>query len=471
MRRVDSHLYNVNVNPRCITDSPDIYHALTSGALAPARSEMIESSKDLSVEVKLVETLFPLAIGSQDATVGELAGVQLGGAQLGWEEAPLIVATFTALSVKDLLRFRTSIFLVHPDPVLGTLAQDLGHLWLRDIAHLSAALALEPFDEPWRATAGGLSALMRRRLAQAAPGRAEAESSQSLRLGESNGRLFLESSIEHGGQKAQRTASFSVEHMAAALEAHEGRNSRELLGMPKVEDAEPERVLEVLFGPKRSLSDPASKVALREYDLPLPKESFCGSASRAAAEAQSIGFPVRVTLASPDLRASDHPELEQPHVSSASAVRQAFRALTEVASDIAPSSRVIGVNVAASAIPKALLWFRLSALAQDRVVAHLGFADPHGMASEDRVAVLVPVDADRIRARFRRLKGASLVSDAVIEDELVDLLYRASVFVADFRTEVQRLELGRVAIYESSVEIIECTVHISDAFERTVARL
>ena len=96
-------------------------------------------------------------------------------------------------------------------------------------------------------------------------------------------------------------------------------------------------VLDVIFGPARALSDPASKAALAYYDLPLPIEELCTSASRAAAEAQRIGFPVRVALASPDLRIWEHPDLAVDGVDSATHTRDPFRQIMTLAKACAPS--------------------------------------------------------------------------------------------------------------------------------------
>ena len=77
----------------------------------------------------------------------------------------------------------------------------------------------------------------------------------------------------------------------AALRAAEPPNARP----SSIVDGVDERaVMDVIFGPPRALSDPASKAALAPYGVPFPLEELCTSPSRAAAEAQRIGFPVRV---------------------------------------------------------------------------------------------------------------------------------------------------------------------------------
>src|SRR5690606_21721516 len=105
---------------------------------------------------------------------------------------------------------------------------------------------------------------------------------------------------------------------------------------------------DVLFGPPRVLSDPASKAAPLPFGLPMPQEELCASPSRAAAEAGRIGFPVRISLASPDLRVWDHPDLSVDGVDNAARVRDVYRQLTSIAAERAPEARVLGVTVTAT---------------------------------------------------------------------------------------------------------------------------
>ena len=89
----------------------------------------------------------------------------------------------------------------------------------------------------------------------------------------------------------------SARDLALALAALRAADRQSARIESDVDDVDERAVLDVLFGPRRALSDPASKLALVPYGLPVPVEELCASASRAAAEATRIGYPVRIALA------------------------------------------------------------------------------------------------------------------------------------------------------------------------------
>lgn len=239
-------------------------------------------------------------------------------------------------------------------------------------------------------------------------------------------------------------------------------------------------VLDVIFGPRRALSDPASKSALAPYGIPLPVEELCGSASRAAAEATRIGYPVRISLASPDLRIWDHPDLSVDMVDNAAGVRDTFRQLfaaAEARFASAPqpnrNGRVLGVLVSATSEPLAELGIRATALPHRRVAIRLGFADPHGRAARDETATVLPAEQAVIERALRRLSGADLLLDTTPAqrkarvDNIADLLQRVAAFVNDRREQISSVELRPLAVLiDGSVEVREACVSVSDWFER-----
>jgi acetyltransferase len=239
-------------------------------------------------------------------------------------------------------------------------------------------------------------------------------------------------------------------------------------------------VLDVIFGPRRALSDPASKSALAPYGIPLPVEELCGSASRAAAEATRIGYPVRISLASPDLRIWDHPDLSVDMVDSAAGVRDTFRQLFASAEarfastdQLTKSGRILGVVVSATSEPLAELGIRATALPQRRVAIRLGFADAHGRAARDETATVLPAEQAVIERALRRLSGSALLLDTspaqrkARVDNIADLLQRVAAFVNDRRDQISSVELRPVAVLiDGSVEVREACVSVTDWFER-----
>lgn len=238
-------------------------------------------------------------------------------------------------------------------------------------------------------------------------------------------------------------------------------------------------VMDAIFGPERALSDPASKKALEHYGIPLPDEELCGSASRAASEATRIGYPVRISLASPDLRIWDHPDLCVDMVDNAARVRDTFRQLIAAAearfaaNPARGAGRILGVVVSATHQPLAELGVTATALPHRRVAIRLGFADPHGRAARDETATILPAEQAVIERALRRLAGAALLLDtSPVQrkercDNIADLLQRIAAFVNDQREQVSRVELRPLAVlFDGTVEVRQACVSVSDWFER-----
>lgn len=376
----------------------------------------------------------------------------------------------------------------HSAARLSAVAGDLGITAVTDIAPLVAALRLlqEGAEHPWAASLRTLPE----------PDRARMRIAQTE--GARSGASFV--SGEHGAiayEPRSGTAAFAVgraSDVAAAVAALRDTDRSALRIEASVDGVDDKAVLDVLFGPRRALSDPASKSALMPYGIPLPTEELCASASRAAVEAGRIGFPVRISLASPDLRVWDHADLSVDMVDNAARVRDTFRQLMGLAKSrltkpaaststpsmtLRPASsddvidRVLGVMVTATAESRAWLGARAWPLPEGRVAMEVAFADAHGTAADDRTLLVMPATAEQIERALERLAGCSLILGNVRSerrahlDAIADVLHRLCAFVHDRRREVTSVELRPLALLlDGTIEAREACVTVSDAFER-----
>jgi hypothetical protein len=217
----------------------------------------------------------------------------------------------------------------------------------------------------------------------------------------------------------------------------------------------------------------------------VPIEELCASASRAASEANRIGYPVRISLASPDLRVWDHPDLAVDMVDNAARVRDTFRQLMGLAKsrlelalpgDALATERLLGAMVTATSEAGALLGVRAWPLPRARVAMEIGFADPHGMAAGDCTLAVLPAPAAGIERALRRLQGSSLLFGGTAAqrkahlEAIADVLLRVSAFVNDRRDQIESVELRPLALLlDGSVEVREACVSVSDAFERSLS--
>jgi hypothetical protein len=347
------------------------------------------------------------------------------------------------------------------------IARDLGLVAVDEIRPMLAALALghAGAPQPWAVSTRGLSPVDRIRLGLRGTTHG---TGRLVRL--DDGRIGW---VGNGTEAA--VALGEARDAADALRAIREAASAAPPGRAIVEGVDDRAVTDVLFGPPRALSDPASKAALGPYGLPLPVEELCSSPSRAAAEAARIGFPVRIALASPDLRIWDHPDLAVDGVDNAARVREVFRQITALATERRPDARLLGVTVGATTTAIALLRVLAVPLDEGWVLAEIGFADPHGLASGDRTRTVLPASTEQIERALARLRGASLVLSGpptrrrAHVEAIADSLLRLSAFVDRHRNEVVSVEIRPLALLVGGgVEAREACVTVSDYFLRSL---
>lgn len=349
------------------------------------------------------------------------------------------------------------------------LAGDLGLVACEDVGAAMAAMALleAKAQAPWAASLRDVSNVDRARLTLPEADASSSKAARFLRL--ADGCLAWGTSAE----SAQRVGS--ARDSAAAANALLAAETDGSMPHPETDAGVVRAAKEVLFGPQRALSDPASKAALRHYGLPLPVEELCASPSRASSEATRFGFPVRIALTSPDLRVWDHPDLADDAVMNAAQVRDVFRQLTTLANVRNPAARVLGVTVTATTQTSALLEMQAEPIGDsDAVLLRIGFADPHGLASGDATVTVLPASEARIERALGRLLGSELLlggrSAALRQatlDSIRDVIVRIGRFVHEHRHEIESVELRPVAVLAGgSAEVREACVRVGDAFAK-----
>jgi hypothetical protein len=347
------------------------------------------------------------------------------------------------------------------------LASDLGIVAVDEVAPLVSVMAVieAGAKRPWRASIRTLSDVDRARLG-------------NVCIGERGGGRLTR---HDGGLLAFHTDDDEVfrvgepRDVAIAIGAMHAADRITSASASVVDAVDRREVLDVIFGPPRALSDPASKQALAPYGIPLPEEELCTSPSRAAAEAARIGFPVRIAVASPDVRVWDHPDLAVDGVESAARVREVYRQVTTMAQTRVPKARLLGVTVTATRLSQAFLRLVATPLPHGLVLAEVGFADPHGVAAGDHTHTVLPAPGATIERVIGRLAGSPLVLHGTAAERrsvisgLRDLMLRVAAFVDDQRAEVECVEIDPVALLVGGAfEVREVCVTVGDAFQRSL---
>jgi hypothetical protein len=393
-------------------------------------------------------------------------------AEDGRSAAIAVAAVLTAPSAEALVAYRRAapnvlLCVLSSDDRTIDLARDLGIVAVRRPKALMGALSLvaRGHDRAFTATLRGLSDVDRVRLVTATT----PERGGGLLLRGAAGLLVHKD--EDGDEVAIGEPDDATEALSAMARAFGGGTRPKSI----LEGVDPQAVLDVIFGPPRALSDPASKAALLPYGVPLPLEELCTSPSRAAAEAGRIGYPVRIVLASPDLRVWDHPDLALDGIDNAARVRDVFRQMMTLARARAPEARLLGVTVTATTVARALLRVVATPLPEGLVQMEIGFADPHGQAALDRTVTALPAPIGRIEGVLGRLQGRELILSGTPNERratveaIADVLLRVAAFVDDRREEVTTVEVDPLAVLlGGGAEVREACVTVGDAFLRSL---
>ncbi len=419
-------------------------------AVPPALS-IVTDDADLAVEIAQIAeqigvAMAPRVVASALLDAGDAAGVLLLDAPT--PDAIVEIVRRGASSVVGYIG-TSSVDLVG-------LGQDLGVPIVRETRALVAAVALRALGVPaWGAQTRAVPRAVRARLERA-----------GWVVDRQGGKLAMLDGGLVGWQRDDDSLAPLGE--AADLADAAGAIRRSLAGAPpgraSVEGIDREAVREVLFGPGRALSDPASKSALAPYGVPLPMEELCASPSRAASEAARIGFPVKLSLASPDLRVWDHPDLVVLGASSAAAVRDGFRTITTMAAERDPSARLLGVHVTAEAASSLGLRVTLRPIGEMWALAEIARADD----AERATLAVLPTNPERLRATLSRI-GVSPPRGRGGIEALVDALNRVAVFVVDQRDAVTSVRVDPLSVLVGGgVELREACVLVNDLFERSL---
>ena len=446
------------MGPQPMTSWHIVAQAAELGVEAARYQSRIGLTGDLSVDEA------PVGAAQRRLEAGSHVALALGGAL-----PPDDLARLAAMVRRTGQRVTLSMLGTEWEEIAALeLAHDLGLVALSEVAPLISATALlaAGAKRPWRASLRTLPKVDRQRLHHVCSGARGAGSVVALDDG------LLGFLPEHGTEPIPVGEPRDV---AAAIAALRAADRIESAPATPVGEVNPDAVVDLLFGPARALSDPASKQALTHYGVPIPEEELCTSASRAAALAGRLGFPVRLALASPDLRIWDHPDLAQDGVDSAARVRDVYRQLWAIGEQREEDARLLGVTVSKSSPPIACLRVVLKPMAEGNVLTEIGFGDPHGAASGDRTHTVLPAPGATVERTLTRLAGSPLLLHGAPAHRratvaaIRDLLLRVAALVNDTQPHVRSVEIDPVAVLtDGTVEAREACIAVSDAFERTL---
>lgn len=203
---------------------------------------------------------------------------------------------------------------------------------------------------------------------------------------------------------------------------------------------------------------------LEAFGVPLPEEAVADDAAEAARLAASIGFPVVMKIASPDLPHRSDAGLVRLGVSSPGAARRAFEELVEAAHRDTPAARLQGVQVQAQVTDGVAEM--IVGVVRDPVFGPAVLLGTGGLFAEilEDVAVRpLPVDRADAEDMLGSLRGVALLSGARGRPRgdtqaLLDVVMAVARLAAACGGQLEELDLNPVVVRSRGAMAVDALV-------------
>jgi acyl-CoA synthetase (NDP forming) len=207
-----------------------------------------------------------------------------------------------------------------------------------------------------------------------------------------------------------------------------------------------------------------ARALLHAFGVPLVPEEVATSATEAARLAASVGFPVVMKVASPDIAHRSDAGLVLMGIASASAARRAFAQLVERARQAVPEARLDGVQVQAQVADGVAEM--IVGVTRDPVFGPAVLVGTGGLFAEILEDVAVrPLPLDRADAEdmVGSLRGAALLSGARGRppgdvDALLDVVMAVARLAAACGEQLVELDLNPVVVRSKGAAAVDALV-------------
>jgi hypothetical protein len=206
-----------------------------------------------------------------------------------------------------------------------------------------------------------------------------------------------------------------------------------------------ERARAIVFGPSRTLSEPSSRRVLEAFGLPSPPWRLAEDAARAAAHARTIGYPIDLRVASPDVSALDPVPFAAVELRAPGEVREGYRGIAREVRRLAPSARILGVTVTRHVPTMPRLRLTLDRTQADGEMT-IALDDPIGSKLTRPLAFPPPSTFDGAAATLARFEGRNALPETSSPrgKALIELLLRIARVGLVLSDALVRAELAPV---------------------------
>ena len=235
-----------------------------------------------------------------------------------------------------------------------------------------------------------------------------------------------------------------------------------------MDTAATDRIIQAARAENRSaLSEIESKELLEACGIPTAMPRSAASATRAAAIAKQIGFPVVLKVLSPDVTHKSDVGGVVLGLNSQAQVEAAFKQIKNNLAQKAPSARFEGDAVQAMAKPGVEM---LAGITYDAAFGAMVVAGLGGVLVEvlkDVVMRPAPIDAQTGREMIEELRGGAILRGVrgmppADVDGFVDLLVKVSQ-VAAARPDIREMDLNPVIVYSQGLTAADARIALNES--------
>lgn len=220
---------------------------------------------------------------------------------------------------------------------------------------------------------------------------------------------------------------------------------------------------------RRNLLETESLEILRLYGLRLPPFAFVGSPDEAAGAARRLGFPVALKIVSPDIVHKSDAGGVRLNLASATAVKNAARAIIRQAVAASSAVRIEGFLVSPMAPPGQECIFGIFRDAAFGPVVMFGLGGIFVEALQDVAFGVAPLGAGDVTRMIRSIRGYRLLKGFRGEAEkdigAVRRLIECLSLIATENPDVAELDLNPAIVHSHGSSVVDARVILTEDTE------
>jgi len=201
-----------------------------------------------------------------------------------------------------------------------------------------------------------------------------------------------------------------------------------------------------------TIGDAESREIMKAYGISMPESKLAASSEEAVAAAESIGYPVVMKIASPDILHKTDIGGVKLSLNSPTDVRDAFDLLVFRATRYMPDAEIWGCLVQQQVRGGKEIILGMSRDPQFGPLLLFGLGGIYVEALKDVTFRVAPIDEREAREMIREIRAFSLLRGVRGEapsdlDAIVDTLLRVSQLVTDF-PEIAEMDINPLIVFE-----------------------